>query len=414
MKKIFLAIAVAVFGLAACNKPGDADTFSANIVLKTSDESVPMPAEVSVKVISQEGITVFDKTVAASGTSATVNNLIAGIYNISVFGTTNFGGCLYNLSGTINSCPITEAGQTIEITLNVSKEAALLFKEIYYTGPSGLSEAGSSQAYRDDNFFEIYNNSSVDMYLDGLCIANVAPTTASEILSWSLDDGRNAADYVFCSAIWQFPGTGKDYKIEAGKSVVVASVPIDHTKKIEGSLDLTSADFEFFVENQNIYSDVPNIPNMVLKFGEFGNGADRYLPGVYGPAMILFKPEGDINNSTFVSPVGDDDKCKEIPITWIVDGVEAVEQAKNIEFKRLPTSVDGGAVYMEKGIDYEPIPGYEIAPGVPFIMTRYHHTSISFSRKYKNGTDITGGLVDTNNSTEDFVANEAPVIRRGL
>ncbi|MCQ2158867.1 MAG: DUF4876 domain-containing protein [Bacteroidales bacterium] len=407
MKKIFLAIAVAVFGLAACNKPGDADTLSANIVLKTTETVVSMPAEFNVKVTSQEGVTVFDKTVAAEGTNVTVNNIISGIYNITVFGATNIGGSTYNFSGSLNAIAITQKDQSIEVELTVSKEAALLFKEIFYVGGSGRFPEGSSQPYRDDNFYEIFNNSNSDAYLDGLCIANVAPTVASEILSWELDGGRKAADYVFCQAIWQFPGTGKDYVLKPGESVVVASVPIDHTKIISGTLDLSSADFEFFVENQNIYADTPTIPNMVLKFGKFGNGADRYLPSVNGPAMILFKPEGNIDNSTFVSPVGKTDQCKEIPVSCVIDGVEAVQKSDMVEFKRLPASIDGGAVYMANSVKY-------VHPLIGMEMTSWDHTGISFSRKYKNGTDITGGLVDTNNSTEDFVANDTPVIRRGL
>lgn len=406
MKKFLFILAAAALGFAACNKTTEAETFSANIVLKSAEEGIPMPSEFKVTVTSQDGTFSFDQTVAASGSSVTVSGMIAGIYTASVFGTSNYGGCVYNFSGSLNNFAVTGNGQNVEITLNVSKETALLFKEIYYTGPSGYKEEGAATPYRDDNFFEIFNNSSTDMYLDGLCIAHVAPTTASEIYTWELDGGRKASDYVYCQVIWQFPGSGNQYKIAAGKSVVVASVPIDHTQKIEGSLDLSSADFEFFVENQNIYSDNVSIPNMVLKFGQLGNGADRYLPTVMGPAMILINPEGAIDNSTFVSPVGKEDKCKEIPVSWVVDGVEAIQKADKIEFKRLPEAIDGGAVYMTEGIEYEPVPG--------FVMTRYDHTSVSFSRKYKNGTDITGGLVDTNNSSNDFIANSSPVIRRGL
>lgn len=408
MKKYLVILAIAAIGFAACNKTQEAKTFSANIVLSSSEEGVPMPSEFSVKVTSQEGATVFDQTVSVTGSSVAVPGLIAGNYSVSVFGTSDFGGCVYNFSGSAVAVAITQEGQNVEIVLNVSKETALLFKEIYYAGPSGYKEEGAATPYRDDNFFEIFNNSKTDVYLDGLCIAHVAPDVATEIYSWELDGGRSAADYVYCKVIWQFPGSGNQYKLAAGKSVVVASVPIDHTQKIEGSLDLSSADFEFFVENQNIYADNPSIPNMVLKFGQLGNGADRYLPTVMGPAMILFNPEGNIDNSTFVSPVGKEDKCKEIPIAWVVDGVEAVNTANKIEFKRLPDAIDGGAVYMTEGIEYEPIPGY------PLVMTRYDHTSVSFSRKFKNGSDISEGFMDTNNSSNDFVANPAPAIRRDL
>ena len=408
MKKLFIAFAVAAFCFAACQeKPEEIKSFSANIVLTSAEAGVPLPAEFSVKVTSQEGTVVFEQTVAAEGAKFIVENILSGIYNVSVFGVNNFGGITYNFSGSLNSVAITQEGQTIEVTLAASKESALLFKEIFYVGGSGRFPEGSSQPYRDDNFFEIFNNSSVDAYLDGLCIANVAPTVASEVLTWELDGGRNAKDYVYCQAIWQFPGNGKDFVLKPGKSVVLASIPIDHTKIISGTVDLSSADFEFFVENQNIYADNPSIPNMVLKFGKFGNGADRYLPTVMGPAMILFKPEGEIDNSTFVSPVGKDDQCKEIPISSVIDGVEAVQKADMVEFKRLPAAIDGGAVYMANSVKY-------VHPLIGMEMTSWDHTGISFSRKYKNGTDITGGLVDTNNSTEDFVANDTPVIRRGL
>lgn len=405
MKKYLFVIAAAAVAFAACNKNEDVATFSADVVLKAEETSVPMPEKFAVKVISEDQTVVFDQEVEASAGAIKVSGLISGIYNISVNGASAYGGCNYVFSGSIPSAAITSKGQSVEVNLTISKEAALLFKEVYYAGPSAWKMAGSNDPYKDDNFFEIYNNSSTDMYLDGICIANCAPTTATEILSWPLSKD----EYVFAQAIWQFPGNGTQYLLKAGKSVVVASVPIDHTKLIEGSLDLTSADFEFFVENQNIYTDNTSIPNMILKFGKFGNGADRYLPTVMGPAMILFKPEGEIDNDKWVSPVGKDDQCKEIPVSWVIDGVEGVQQVKNVEFKRLPVSIDGGAVYMKQGIVYYPL------PSMPTLsMTRYDHTSVSFSRKYKNGKDITGGLVDTNNSTEDFVDNAAPVIRRGL
>ncbi|MBP9987473.1 MAG: DUF4876 domain-containing protein [Bacteroidales bacterium] len=408
MKKVLFAFAAAVLLFTACDPTEDIKKFSANVVLTADDPSVPMPEKFNVKVTDAENTVVFDQEVSAVADSAVcvvVNELLSGVYNISVNATEAFGGCSYLFSGSLTAAAITEADQTVVVALTVSKESALLFKELYYTGPSGLSEEGSSQPYRDDNFFEIYNNSDIDMYLDGICIANCAPSIASSVLTWDI---ANADSYVYCNSIWQFPGNGTQYVLPAGKSVVLASVPIDHTKKVEGSLDLSSADFEFFVENQNIYADNTSIPNMVLKFGHFGNGADRYLPTVNGPAMILFKPEGDIDNSKWVSPRDSEEQCKEIPIEWVIDGVEAVETESKLEFKRFPSSVDGGALYMTVGIEYEPIPGY------PLTMTRYHHTSVSFSRKYKNGTDLTEGLVDTNNSTNDFVANDAPVIRRGF
>lgn len=411
MKKYLFILAAAALAFAACDKTDEVAKFSADVVLFSSEQNVPLPETFAVKVTDADGAVVFDKDVAVSAsdklTSVAVSDLLSGIYNISVFGSSVYGGCTYNFSGSINAAAITEKGQSIEVQLEVSKEAALLFKEIYYTGPKGYKEDGATTPYRDDNFFEIYNNGSTDMVLDGLCIANCAPTTATEVLSWNLA-GKKASDYVYCQAIWQFPGNGSTYVLKPGKSVVLASVPIDHTKKIDGSVNLTSADFEFFVENQNIYSDNTAIPNMILKFGTFGNGADRYLPTVMGPAMILFNPEEAIDNSTWVSPVDKEEKCKEIPVAWVIDGVEAVQQEKNVQFKRLPASIDGGAVYMTEGIVYYPIAGYDLT------MTRYDHTSVSFSRKFKNGTDFSEGLLDTNNSTNDFVANEAPVIRRGL
>lgn len=407
MKKYFAILAVAALGFAACNKTDEIKPFSANIVLSFAESGIPMPSEFSVKVTSQDGTVAFDQTVAALESKVAVGNLLSGVYNVSVFGSVNEGGNTYNFSGSLNAVAITNAGQDINVDLTVSKEAALLFKEIFYIGASGRFPEGSSQPYRDDNFFEIYNNSNADVYLDGLCIANVAPLVGSEVLTWKLDGGRKAEDYVYGLSIWQFPGNGTEYKLEAGKSVVLASVPIDHTKIISGSVDLSTADFEFFVTNQNIYADNPDIPNMILKFGKFGNGADRYLPTVNGPAMILFKPEGEIDNATFVSPVGKTDQCKEIPISCVIDGVEAVQKADMVEFKRLPASIDGGAVFMKNSVSYvHPLIGIEI--------TSWDHTGISFSRKYKNGKDISGGLVDTNNSTEDFVENTTPVIRRGL
>ena len=110
-------------------------------------------------------------------------------------------------------------GDEVVVSVDAVKEAALVFKEIYYTGfsytpidpatgkPAVDKETGkpATTTYFRDQFYEIYNNSTEVAYADSLCIATIvyASYDYSIIYDWPIE---NQDQYVFASVIWQIPG----------------------------------------------------------------------------------------------------------------------------------------------------------------------------------------------------------------
>lgn len=404
MKKYLFLLAASLTVLGACNKLETAKSVKVELQFNTpSSSSVPAPSSYAVKFMNEEGVCIFDEAVNVTNGSAFVEDIVPGIYNISVYAESTNEGKPYSFIGNSNSCAITSNNQKINIEVAICEASPLVIKELYYSLGANCE---SNNNYRDDNFWEIYNNSPVDQVLDGLCIADLAPTTISQsIYNWPLDKTK----YVFCLNIWQFPGTGADYVLKPGESAVVAAVAIDHTQITTKTVDLSKADFETFIDNgQVLLPDNPKVPNMKLLFGSFGTGRERYNIGAMGPAVVLFKPQGAIDNSTSVSAEGKTELAKEIPVEWVIDGIEAVQTEKEIPYKRMPESIDAGATH----VNYTETV-LELAPGYNYIMVQSTHNGESVYRKV-NGE--AGGITiyqDTNNSTNDFEIGTPAVVRRG-
>ena len=392
-------MAAALLALCACDPAADEiKLITATLNLKADlAAGVSLPDSYSVKLTDETGAVAFDQTVNASETTLSIPGLKPGIYSISVVGDAAANGKAYSFIGNLNGVTITEDGAAIEVALTVSEATALLIKEMFYALGANLNPGDN---YRDDNFYEIYNNSTIDQVLDGICIADCAPTNASAaIYSWELGN----EDYVYALTIWQIPGDGTQYVLKPGESAIIAAMAVDHTKLAGNSVDLSKADFETWIPTQDMYADNPNVPNMKLLFGSFGEGRERWNTCAMGPAMVIFKPQAAIDNSTWVSPIDKTDKCKEIPVEWVIDAVEAVQTDKDVQYKRLPISLDAGATHVSS-IEQELFPGY--------VMVVSNNNGNSVSRKIKSTEDGRNIYQDTNNSTEDFVYNETSMVRR--
>jgi len=124
----------------------------------------------------------------------------------------------------------------------------------------------------------------------------------------------------------------------------------------------------------------------------------QYLTSVFGGAYVIFKiPEGDtydpVGNETLKTTDLSSTSTKQyakIPVEYILDAVEAVDNEAAIQNKRVPATLDAGATYV--GATYN---------------------SLGVARK-KTGTNDNGTpiLQDTNNSTDDFIHGVTPEFRR--
>nr|MCR5744931.1 DUF4876 domain-containing protein [Bacteroidales bacterium] len=279
MKK-YIILALALLTLAACSQfeelKGVSDvkplTTGITVTANTVDASVPRPDSYTVRFINyDEKLDITTKTDAAGKVS--VGNLIPGRYNVTVSAEVAHSGFTYYFSGTVTNKIIT-SDTSLTIDVAASKAGALVFKEIYFNGSTGY--------YFKDQFYEIYNNSDDVQYVDGLCIGTLMPATASTtIYNWIVPDGH-PENYVYLGAVWQIPGSGTDYPVKPGESIIIAQGAQNHKLIKETSpVDLSKAEFETFMVNQTVNPDNPESVNMTLKidFNVFGT---QWLSSVFG------------------------------------------------------------------------------------------------------------------------------------
>lgn len=354
-------------------------TTGITVTTNTVDASVPRPDNYTVRFVNyDEKLDISAQTDA--GGKVSVSGLVPGRYNVTVSAEVVHSGFTYYYSGTLTNKIIT-SDTSLSIDAAASKAGALVFKEIYYNGASGY--------YFKDQFYEIYNNSDEVQYVDGLCIGTLMPATASTtIYNWIVEDGH-PENYVYLGAVWQIPGSGSDYPVGPGESIIIAQGAQNHMLiKDTSPVDLSKAEFETFIVNQTVNPDNPESVNMTLKI-DFNVLGTQWLSSVFGCAYVIFFPDREFDNSTWVQPDGYTTKAKEFPIDCIIDGVELVNNATKINQKRMPTLLDAGATF-----------------------TGATYTGKSVSRKIRSTKDGRNLYMDTNNSSDDFQVNDVAVVRR--
>lgn len=362
--------------------------------------SVKITATSQTEGVSTDGLTVtlenFDEGVKIVKTlqgETTIDSIIPGLYNINISGQVEDEyGKAYNMNGSLTNRSLITNGEAISIEVSGSAFSPLIFKEIFYTGTAPF--------YFRNQYYEIYNNSQLTIYLDGVYFANLTPTksTATQPV-WPAEDGEN---YAYAERIWQIPGSGTEYPLEPGESIVISQFAANHQDEKynpDSPVDCSKSEFEFNMDNPN-YPDQPATDMIHVYYnGSSAKGSmPQYLTSVFGGAYVIFRvPEGDTYdpaNDTSLQTTNQATTSTQlygkIPVTYIYDAVEAVDNEAAIQNKRVPSYLDAGATYV--GATYN---------------------SLSVTRKQtgtnENGTPI---IQDTNNSTEDFIHGITPEFRR--
>ncbi len=385
--KIFTGMLLSLYLLTSCEQFKEAnsakDVQSLNAVVKVSLNigNAPAPTSFNIRLVNYAERYEINTTVSATG-SVNVGNIIPGIYTVTASAEMNYNGFTYNYSGNAVNVDIVSNNKQVTLNVGASKSGALIMKEIYYCG----SKTPTGGSYFRDQFYEIYNNSEVVQNVRGLCIALLNPNTATANLPvWP---GEDAAKFVYASAIWQVP-KDKDYLLNPGESIIIAQMADDHKKSNlnpTSPVNLLSAEFETFINATSLISDNPAI-NMVMAF--LPVVPPQWLTTVFGGAFVIYLPSEPVVPTNFVSPVGRTDKNYKISIDEVIDAVELVGNANQVQLKRVPAVLDAGAATV----------------GGTYL-------SKSVSRKIK--TTLADGRViyfDTNNSSDDFEVVD-PMIRR--
>ncbi|EON79037.1 hypothetical protein ADIS_0454 [Lunatimonas lonarensis] len=277
----------------------------------------------------------------------------------------------------------TSAGSPIQIRLAGSVTGNLVISQVYYAG----SKTPEGSNYFFDQFFEIYNNSSEPIALDGLILSNIhgpsGQINPNTIPTPFADDQSN----VYITTAWRIPGNGNTQVLQPFSAVTIAQQGINHRapEANPGSpVDLSQANFELFVVGSERDVDAPNVPNMEMLYHPF-NGTFSLVP-VFGPATIIWRTD-DFDALERVAIPGANPTAPpvvRVPNGLVIDAVEALRSETDGGFKRIPVSLDAG---------------------FSFVNGTYSSESIRRKSRTVDGNML---YVDTNNSTNDFAINPSP------
>ncbi|WP_321826636.1 DUF4876 domain-containing protein [Maribacter dokdonensis] len=379
----------------------------------SDDDSIPNLGNLQVQLelatglsdISLEGIDVSITNTVDNATlnlstdatgSVTFTNISVGTYNIVVSNATDD----YQLSGTANNISVAiQETTTTNLEVNATNfNAGLVIKEVYSAG------SGYITLFKD-SFIEIFNNSSETLYADGMFIANIfgGSGASGDTAVYSI---LTDSDYVYTDVMSQIPGSGTDYPVASGQSIVIALNAINFKEgstNPDGELDNTDATLEHYsidwLEAQGLAGnaffelDNPSVPNMTNTYMFEGTNFFRLsLPA----SVVLVSSEASFDDSNIVdyTAIGSTTtyKLMKISVDLVVDGVDILDNSASLEFKRIPSTIDAGFSFLTEdgAISY---------------------TGLSNRRKIDETATARFGrtiLLDTNNSTVDFEAINFP------
>ena len=391
-----LALAT-VFSFTSCQKD-KVNFFDFDISLDESGFAEGVPSPDSYLVTFTNTNTGEITELETTSKSVSVSQLIEGVYD--VVATARYS--IYNYLGSAKAVVIDSEDALSSIKISATKSSSLIFKEIFYCG----SKTPAKTNYMKDNYFEIYNNGSEPVYVDGLCISS-SSNYSSSLINFADNNGHLVAadgssttmvadDYVAVKdIIWQIPGDGKTYLLNPGESFIIASSATDHTAadKNPNSIDLSSAEFETvcdkYIEKGQV--DNPSSENMILLNPHNANITNQYLVSISNAGLILFAPSSPIAEATLIANYNEGNPSgKYVPIlrSDVLDGVNWVQNSTKDPY--LPENIDAGKTYVSGTFVKE-----------------------SIVRK-EEGTSSEGNPIyqDTNNSTNDFTVAKDPSIRR--
>jgi hypothetical protein len=399
-KRIFqlplaLFLGLSLVWLSSCNKDEEVklSTINATVLTSSTYSSIPVTG-VYVKILNTSDNTTDSVMVDADGV-ATFTDLATGTYNLSASLELTAAQVMeatgYNAEITLNAVkdgvePL--PGTTVDVTLTLDGKPAgsLLIKQFYYgagnvpTLPLLMSK---------DQFVEIYNNSDEVIYADGLYIAALSPRGAGEASDVASEIDRT--EFIYSEEVFKLPGSGQEYPIQPGESIVVANNGVDFTEggTYTGTVDNSGADFEIF-ESEYITAqggtpvslfdapDNPDIPNVEMKY--FWQNAGWFYYRQEGASIAIFRSDTELTE-TVVDPIIEAYPYLKIPVSAVIDAADFLFNADAVAFKRLPTSLDASFNYVEGGS---------------------RNSGKSLERKVAKTVGGRQVLMDTNNSANDF------------
>lgn len=382
MKTVSYLSILVILLFASCSK-SEQSSCSVTIQLRLPEGCPTLPyEEIKVTLSNKDLGTTYTANSSASG--FVTFRVEHGFYTASAYYQT-FSGMIF--SGRIESLSLlAEQGETapnVELLLSQSSTNALVIKEIYYGGCLGKL----GEEYIADQYVTLYNNSEKTIHLDGLCFGVVDP--ASRLKSpWMQYTDMNRIPVN--DVTWQFPGSGKEYPLLPGTETTIATNAVDHTRgeyQHANSIDLSRVDWCF---STNGFDNQMNAGVKPMKLAANLNPSLwKYIFPVFGPTVMVFELQNTtvnayVNNMENREPRPDNSNPSKrylmIPKEWVIDCIDCVFNASEVNSKRVPNELDFGAVYLPDGL----------------------YKGQSLIRKRTISAEGRLNYQDTNNSTEDF------------
>lgn len=261
-----------------------------------------------------------------------------------------------------------------------------IIEEIFFTGTA----TPEGKQYFGDQYIKLYNPTNRVLYADGLVLAD------SEFLTVTKRDytPNIMAEAFTAGSMVQIPGTGTQYPVQPGKSIVIAEQGINHKENNPNSIDLSKADFENFYPPRVKDVDGVGVTNNINLHGIFifnNRGNRSYViarfPEGTATATLQYDYEYKVGTKLMQR------QALKIPNNWIVDAVN-LSTKKGFEWIVTAPSLDAGYTYVandEKD------------------TSRY---SKSVRRKVLSQNNGKTVFKDTNNSTEDFEILTTPTLKK--
>ena len=311
----------------------------------------------------------------------TTITFVQGQYNFVVTGKVKDEAAAY-VQGTAGANLFQNA--TVNVALSKVVRSSLIFKAIYTTG--------GKQGYMKDGYFEIVNNSDEVQYLDGLILSAPAGKQQNKN-AWQ---ANGFEDLYACGQgqVLAFPGSGHDYPLQPGQSVLIANDGANH-KHLAGAgnhcPDLSKADWEVYLSYVNGEIDYP-AKNLDVIFVN-----NKYMKafglGFFGRAYVLARlPQGmtpeafAADHSNIRKEPGNAAATMEylvIPSKYVLDAVDIWDAQTTNHYPTFLAKDDAEGVLASKAWEGK--------------CVRRKVTKVVNGRAYYQ---------DTNNSANDFLNNQ--------
>lgn len=311
----------------------------------------------------------------------TTITFVQGQYNFTVTGKVKDEAAAY-VQGAANTSLFQAA--TVNVSLSKVLRSPLVFKAIYTTG--------GKQGYMKDGYFEIANNSDEVQYLDGLILSAPAGKQKSKN-AWQ----ANGFEDLYASGQGQvlaFPGSGHDYPLQPGQSVLIANDAVNH-KDLAGDgnkcPDLSKADWEVYLKYANGEVDYP-AKNLDVIFVNNKN-MKAFGLGFFGRAYVLARLPQGVTTEAFAADRNNIKKEPNnaaatmeyllIPSKYVLDAVDIWDAKATVHYPTFLPKDDAEGVLASKAWEGK--------------CVRRKVSKVVNGRPYYQ---------DTNNSANDFLNNQ--------